>query len=145
MSKIISYELVEKNLPKIYKGKEDPLLHCGESWELAKGDGWKCLIVACGEVRAHKNGKLLAPWDLSEEYATDKELEEAEKKGELNIDYNNWYELQFFCDTGNGLAFLDLTPDLVAFSFGECIEQFEELMKDKEFCDELMAGVKNNE
>ena len=36
----MKYELTGKDLPKLYKGNQDPTFHVDESWELAKGDGW---------------------------------------------------------------------------------------------------------
>lgn len=124
-----------------YKDRQEPLLHFGESWLLAEGDGWVARIETCGEVRAYKNGERIGAYDLSMEYATDKDLYRAEQAGELDIENNNWYEVQFFAETEHGLFYLDLTSDLVAYSFDECLGQFKELMSDEKWCADLVAEV----
>lgn len=140
MSKL-KYKLIGKDLPKVYKEQQDPLFHFGESWELAEGDGWVARIEVCGEVRLYKNGERLKASDLPFEYETDEELNKAEESGELDIVNNNWYELQFFAETEHGLSYLDLTSDLVAYSFDECLEQFDNLIADEKWCADLVKEV----
>lgn len=138
---MVKYKLVGGDLPELYKNQQDALFHQDESWELAEGEGWVARIETCGEVRLYKNGERLKPSDLPFEYETDKALYKAEKSGELSIENNNWYELQFFAETESGLFYLDLTSDLVAYSFDECLEQFNNLMADEGWCKDLAGEV----
>lgn len=139
---MVKYKLIGGDLPEQYKNRQDPLFHFGESWELAEGDGWVARIESCGEIRVYKNGDRIKASDIPFEYDTDEELNEAERSGELEIENNNWYEVQFFGETEHGLFYLDLTPDLVAYSFDECLGQFEELMPDEKWCADLENEVK---
>lgn len=138
----MKYKFVGKDLPKEYENRQEPMLHFGESWLLAEGEGWVARIETCGEIRAYKDGSRISAYDLGIEYKTDEELNRAEKSKELEIMNNNWYELQFFAETEHGLFYLDLTSDLVAYSFDECIEQFGNLMADERWCADLVAEVK---
>lgn len=138
---MVKYKFVGGDLPELYKNKQDPLFHDGESWELAEGDGWVCRIEACGEVRLYKNGERLKVSDLPFEYETDDDLCKAESNGELEVSNNNWYEVQFFAETEHGLFYLDLTSDLVAYDFDECITQFKKLIHDKAWCKDLASEV----
>ncbi len=140
MSKL-KYKFIGKDLLKVYKKQQDPLFHFDESWELAEGNGWVARIETCGEVRLYKNGERLKVSDLPFEYETDEELNKAEESGELDIANNNWYELQFFAETEHGLFYLDLTSDLVAYSFDECLEQFNNLVADEKWCADLVEEV----
>lgn len=136
------YKMLGGYLPELYKDRQDPLFHYDESWELAQGDGWFANIESCGEVRLYKNRERLSPSDFEWEYDTDEDMCRAVKSGELEIENNNWYEVQLFAETDDGRIYLDLTSDLVAYSFEECIEQFNSLMADKEWCNELEKELK---
>ena len=138
---MVSYEFLGGDLPELYKDQTDPVYHSDESWALARGDGWTCLIDTCGDIRVYKNGERISVSDLCEEYNTDKLLNEAEKRGEIEFANNNWYEVQFYAETEAERVYLDLSSGLVAFSFEECIEQFRNLMADKKWCADLMAEV----
>lgn len=139
---MVKYKLIGGDLPELYKNQQDALFHADESWELAEGDGWVARIETCGEVRLYKNGERLKVSDLPFEYENDEALNKAERDGELEIENNNWYEVQFFGETEHGLFYLDLTSDLVAYSFDECLEQFKNLMSDEKWCADLVNEVK---
>lgn len=139
---MVKYKLVGGDLPELYKNQQDPLFHFGESWEVAEGDGWVARIESCGEIRAYKNGDRIKASDIPFEYDTDDDLCKAEESGELTVENNNWYELQFFAETEHGLFYLDLTSDLVAYSFDECLDQFKNLITDKAWCKDLASEVK---
>lgn len=138
---MVKYKLIGGDLPELYKNQQDALFHPDESWELAEGDGWVARIEVCGEVRLYKNGERLKTSDLPFEYENDEALDKAEQSGELEVANNNWYEVQFFGETEHGLFYLDLTPDLVAYSFDECLEQFKNLMSDEKWCADLVSEV----
>lgn len=139
----MKYKLLGEDLPKLYKHRQDPLFHYGDSWVLARGDRWVAWIKTCGEVRVYRNGDRISADDIPQYYKTDDALNRAEQTGELEIENNNWYEVQFFAERerGRGLIYLDLTSDLVAFSFDECLEQFKNLMADEKWCEDLTKYV----
>lgn len=127
--------------PAKYQGRQDPLLHFRESEVVAEGEGWVALVESCGEIRAYKNGDRVYADDLADEYVDDEALDKAIESGELEVANNNWYELQFFAETEDGTTYLDITPDLVAFSLDEALEQFKRLISDKEWLERFADEV----
>lgn len=141
MSKL-KYELTGGDLPQLYKNRQDPLFHYGESWELARGENWVARIEACGEIRAYKNGNIISESDICYEYKNDEELNDAEEAGELELSNNNWYEVEFFVETKHGLFYVDnMADDCVCFSFTEALNIFKDYMEDDAWCDELTNTI----
>ena len=143
MSKL-EYKMIGEDLPELYKNKQDPLLHYGESWILAEGEGWVAMIRSCGEVRTYIKSERVGACELPDYYETDEALAEAERKGELDIANNNWYEVEFYRqDEDDRLIYLDLVADdCVCYSFDEALEVFKSYVEDDKWCDELMKYVK---
>lgn len=142
----LEYELVGEDLPKIYKGRQEPLLHYGGSWELARGNGWIANITSRGDLNVLVKGERVRGDELADYYSTDNALHKAEDSGELEINYNNWYEVEFLLEKNNGYEYLDIMgDDTVCFSFDEAIQVFKDYMADESFTDELKNILKEKE
>ena len=143
MSKL-KYKLIGGNLPELFAGRQEPLLHYDGCWFLAEGEGWLARIVSRGEVRAYLKGERVRACEIPDYYATDKELEQAEKSGEFVVENNNWYEVEVLADRGDdGYKYLDImSDDTVCFSFDEAIQIFNDYVNDEKWCEELMKAVK---
>ena len=144
----MEYELVGKDLPKLYKDNQEPLLHYGESFELARGKGWVASVASRGEIRAYIKGERVCSHELPDYYQTDKALYEAEKKGELEVENNNWFEVEFYKveigkDGQEHYTYLDIVADdCVVYSFDEALHMFDDYINDKGFQEELKKAVR---
>ena len=136
----VRYEMITDF--KQYEKAQEPLLHYGDSWNLAYGDGWYCKVSSRGEIRAYRNGDRIRGDEIADYYPTDEALHKAEKSGELVVENNNWYEVEFYADLENGTEYLDiLSDDCVCFSFDEALEIFYDYMNSDSWCEELVGAI----
>lgn len=140
----VRYKIIDETVAefKQYEKAQDPLLHYEDAWNIAYGDGWYARVVSRGEIRAYKDGERIRGDEIVDHYPTDDKLHEAEESGELIIENNNWYEVEFFADLENGTEYLDLLSDnCVCFSFDEAWEIFYDYINSDSWCEELMKAV----
>ena len=142
----MKYNMTGASLPMLYATQQDPTFHIDESWELAEGeingDKFRVILYTCGEVSIHENNEWVDVKDVIEKYDTDEKLHKALDAGILDFQLNNWYEPQVFYENETGGAeYLELTPDLVVFSFDEAIETTKEMLDDENFAKDLAKEI----
>lgn len=142
----MKYTMLGQNLPELYKNHQDPIFHIDEGYDLAKGEGWIARVSACGEISPTYKGEWIDPLDLIEILDDDKKLSEAEDKGDLIFNMNNWFEVEFFTTVGDQMNYVDLmADDTVCFSFTEALQVFNNYINDPQFQRDLAKWVEQDE
>lgn len=145
----MKYEItLDKNL---LNNKDIDFFHYMQSYELAKCKYGKFYLVSRGELKCHyvdeKNN--VDTWNYSDivnYYITNNdELGKAIDEDKIYFDMNNWFSIEMIDNNGNYVEIFDYL-DNVYGSISEGLNSFEELMKNKEFIDDLLEelGVAND-
>lgn len=139
---------LDKNL---LNNRDLDFFHYMQSYELAKCKYGKFYLVSRGELKCHyvdeKNN--IDTWNYSDivnYYITNNdELEKAIDEDKIYFDMNNWFSIEMIDNNGNYVEIFDYL-DNVYGSIREGLNSFEELMKNKEFIDDLLEelGVAND-
>ena len=107
--------------PADFGEQQDAMFHYEESYTLAEGKGWRCVLNNSGE-QVLRAGKL---WneDVLEKYDSDTKLHRAINTGKVEVINHSWWELDFF----KGDDYVDLHIDTYCTSVEEAIEKFKEI------------------
>lgn len=139
---------LDKNL---LNNRDLDFFHWDCGYELAKCKYGKFYLVSRGELKCHyvDEENNVDTWNYSDivnYYITNNdELGKAIDEGKIYFDMNNWFSIEMFDDNGNYVEIFDYL-DNVYGSISEGLNSFEELMKNKEFIDDLLEelGVAND-
>lgn len=135
---------LDKNL---LNNKDIDFFHYMQSYELAKCKYGKFYLVSRGELKCHyvdeKNN--VDTWNYSDivnYYITNNdELEKAIDEDKIYFDMNNWFSIEMIDNNGNYVEIFDYL-DNVYGSIREGLNSFEELMKNKEFIDDILGELR---
>ena len=132
---------------ELLNDKDMDFFHYNGEYELAKCDYGKFYIVSRGELKCDyfdDNGvwvdnaiNTIQNWYVrnNDEYI------KATNNGNLVLDMNNWFEIDFITNNGK---YVCLTDDVFG-SISECLTTFEELIKDNELMKEFEKDIKESE
>lgn len=135
---------LDKNL---LNNKDIDFFHYMQSYELAKCKYGKFYLVSRGELKCHyvdeKNN--IDTWNYSDivnYYITNNdELGKAIDEDKIYFDMNNWFSIEMIDNNGNYVEIFDYL-DNVYGSIREGLNSFEELMKNKEFIDDILGELR---
>lgn len=135
---------LDKNL---LNNKDIDFFHYMQSYELAKCKYGKFYLVSRGELKCHyvdeKNN--VDTWNYSDivnYYITNNdELGKAIDEDKIYFDMNNWFSIEMIDNNGNYVEMFDYL-DNVYGSIREGLNSFEELMKNKEFIDDILGELR---
>lgn len=135
---------LDKNL---LNNKDIDFFHYMQSYELAKCKYGKFYLVSRGELKCHyvdeKNN--VDTWNYSDivnYYITNNdELGKAIDEDKIYFDMNNWFSIEMIDNNGNYVEIFDYL-DNVYGSIREGLNSFEELMKNKEFIDDILGELR---
>lgn len=135
---------LNKNL---LNNKDIDFFHYMQSYELAKCKYGKFYLVSRGELKCHyvdeKNN--IDTWNYSDivnYYITNNdELGKAIDEDKIYFDMNNWFSIEMIDNNGNYVEIFDYL-DNVYGSIREGLNSFEELMKNKEFIDDILGELR---
>lgn len=139
---------LDKNL---LNNRDLDFFHWDCGYELAKCKYGKFYLVSRGELKCHyvDEENNVDTWNYSDivnYYITNNdELGKVIDEGKIYFDMNNWFSIEMFDDNGNYVEIFDYL-DNVYGSISEGLNSFKELMKNKEFIDDLLEelGVAND-
>ena len=135
---------LDKNL---LNNKDIDFFHYMQSYELAKCKYGKFYLVSRGELKCHyvdeKNN--VDTWNYSDivnYYITNNdELGKAIDEDKIYFDMNNWFSIEMIDNNGNYVEIFDYL-DNVYGSIREGLNSFEELMKNKEFINDILGELR---
>lgn len=135
---------LDKNL---LNNRDLDFFHYMQSYELAKCKYGKFYLVSRGELKCHyvdeKNN--VDTWNYSDivnYYITNNdELGKAIDEDKIYFDMNNWFSIEMIDNNGNYVEIFDYL-DNVYGSIREGLNSFEELMKNKEFIDDILGELR---
>lgn len=135
---------LDKNL---LNNRDLDFFHYMQSYELAKCKYGKFYLVSRGELKCHyvdeKNN--VDTWNYSDivnYYITNNdELGKAIDEDKIYFDMNNWFSIEMIDNNGNYVEMFDYL-DNVYGSIREGLNSFEELMKNKEFIDDILGELR---
>lgn len=135
---------LDKNL---LNNKDIDFFHYMQSYELAKCKYGKFYLVSRGELKCHyvDEKKNIDTWNYSDivnYYITNNdELGKAIDEDKIYFDMNNWFSIEMIDNNGNYVEIFDYL-DNVYGSIREGLNSFEELMKNKEFIDDILGELR---
>lgn len=135
---------LDKNL---LNNRDLDFFHYMQSYELAKCKYGKFYLVSRGELKCHyvdeKNN--VDTWNYSDivnYYITNNdELGKAIDEDKIYFNMNNWFSIEMIDNNGNYVEIFDYL-DNVYGSIREGLNSFEELMKNKEFIDDILGELR---
>lgn len=140
---------------KLLNDKDIDFFHYGDSYELAKCELGTFYISSRGELKClyidkEKKIETRDYVDIIRYYIKNNdEYCNAVENGNLILDLNNWFEIEFFTKSDDNISseYVCLTDDIFG-SISECLKEFKEIIKDKEVMKEFEKDIKeviNNE
>ena len=135
---------LDKNL---LNNKDIDFFHYMQSYELAKCKYGKFYLVSRGALKCHyvEEKNNVDTWNYSDivnYYITNNdELGKAIDEDKIYFDMNNWFSIEMIDNNGNYVEIFDYL-DNVYGSIREGLNSFEELMKNKEFIDDILGELR---
>ena len=148
----MKYQRLNENAEAERRGADQSLLNDGLTLQIAEGetlDGrkWTAWLRAVGEIRGvlhdRNTGENIDIYNdnINSYFENNEQLEKAEESGDLELDNNNWYDLEFIVDG----EYIEMDDQSVCFSINEGLALFDSLMESPDFIayiDNEEAGIR---